>query len=176
RATMGLSVASVDEAAPNVSPDLAARHLHRASGGGKAQKAVQLPLALSKAPATVMIQLAGDPVAAVQGDRGRRLTAAERSQIQAALRSQQNALLPAIKNLGGQVLGQYQFAYNGIKVKIARSKVLSLLDLPGVTGVEAVHNSYLSNTESVPYIGAPQAWDNPSNFHGEGIKLAIIDT
>jgi len=174
-ATMGLNVTSVD-AAGSKSPDLNTRHIHKVSAPTKPQKPAQLPLAISKAPVVVMVQLAGDPVAVVQGNSGRNLTNAERSQIAAALKAKQNALLPSIRGLGGQVLDQYHFAYNGIKVRIARTKVTALISLPGVVDVEAVRNYTIANTESVPYIGAPQAWDNPSNFHGEGIKLAVIDT
>ena len=71
-ATMGLNVTSVD-AAGSKSPDLNTRHIHKVSAPTKPQKPAQLPLAISKAPVVVMVQLAGDPVAVVQGNSGRNL-------------------------------------------------------------------------------------------------------
>ena len=80
---------------------------------------------------TVVVQLAGDPVAVQQGNAGRKLERSEREQIKAQLRSAQGSMHSNIQGMGGTVLANYQAAYNGIKVRIARDKVAQLAALPG---------------------------------------------
>jgi minor extracellular serine protease Vpr len=145
-----------------------------ADGGGQIKPA-QLPIALSKQPVTVIVQLAGDPVAVQQGNAGRTLERAEREQIKAQLRNMQASLHGNIQGLGGTVLANYQAAYNGIKVRIARDKVNQLSALPGVVAVRPVYPIKPSNVHGVPLIGTPAVWQN-LGIHGEGIKIGIIDT
>ena len=45
-----------------------------------------------------------------------------------------------------------------------------------MTALLPVHEDVPDNATSVPYIGAPTVWDAPTNFRGEGIKIAVIDT
>lgn len=136
---------------------------------------VWLPLGVSKRPVTVMVQLVGDPVAVQQGDAGRRLERAERDQIKAQLRGPQQAMRANITGLGGTVLADYQSAYNGIKVRIARDKVEQLAALPGVIAVRPVFTMRPNNVHGVPAIGTPAVWQN-LGLHGEKIKVGIIDT
>src|SRR5438094_2118552 len=77
-----------------------------------------LPLGLSSAPVTVMLELSGNPVAAAQGDAGRKLSKDEKNAIKDQLKSQQAPVESAVAGLGGKVLGDYQAAYNGVKVQI----------------------------------------------------------
>src|SRR5262249_19142463 len=81
-----------------------------------------------------------------------------------------------IKELGGTVLATYQAAYNGIKVRIAANKASKLLDIPNVVAVHRLQLMTPDNTHGVPLIGAPAVWDGLNGFHGEGIKIAVIDT
>jgi subtilisin family serine protease len=137
---------------------------------------IQKPLGLTNQPVTVVVQLSGDPVAAVEGDQDRQLSPSEKNQIKSQLKSKQDAIVPQIQQLGGQVLGQYQSAYNGIKVRISGKQVASLKSLPNVIAVNRVFPMKPSLTESVPYIGAPEVWSGANGIHGEHIKVAIIDT
>src|SRR5437763_9308405 len=133
------------------------------------------PPGVMNKPMTVVLQLSGLSVAEQQGGAGRRLTRAEKDSIKAQLRAQQDALRPSIEALGGAVLANYQSAYNGIKVRIARGQAAALGSLPGVVGVRTLQLFRPENTNGVPLIGAPAVWQNPG-LHGEGIKIAIIDT
>ena len=82
-----------------------------------------------------------------------------------------------IRSLGGHVLASYQAAYNGFKVQIAANQAAQLASLPGVTGVYPLPTYKLDNTHGIPLVGGPQVWDAVNgNFHGEGIKIADIDT
>jgi subtilisin family serine protease len=42
--------------------------------------------------------------------------------------------------------------------------------------VKPVLTYKLENTTSVPFIGTPPVWAGPPGFHGEHIKIAILDT
>jgi minor extracellular serine protease Vpr len=146
-----------------------------APDGGGLIKPARLPIALSRQPVTVVVQLAGDPVAVQQGNAGRKLERGEREQIKAQLRGAQDSMHANIQGMGGTVLADYQAAYNGIKVRIARDKINQLAALPGVVAVRPVYPIKPSNVHGVPLIGTPAVWQS-LGIHGEGIKVGIIDT
>ncbi|HYY47942.1 MAG TPA: S8 family serine peptidase [Thermoplasmata archaeon] len=134
------------------------------------------PMALQPdAHVVVMLKLPGDPVALVKA-RTPDLTPAQKEAIRADLRARQDALRPTIQALGGRVLGQYQVAYNGMKIEIARSRLVDLASLHVAVEVSPVQAFRPANTNGVPLIGAPAVWGGSPTFRGEGIKIAIIDT
>ena len=153
----------------------ATRNLDVAEVGGTINASF-VPRSLSAEPTVVVVQLSGKSVAEVQADADHKLTKAEKDQIKNQLKSSQDALKPQIQAAGGTILAQFQSALNGIKVQIATSKLAQLSSLQGVTALLPVHNDVPDNATSVPYIGAPTVWDTPTNFRGEGIKVAVIDT
>jgi minor extracellular serine protease Vpr len=132
---------------------------------------------LAERPQTVVLKMAGDPVAVVRSRTpGKQLAEAQRQSIERDLRSKQDAIVPAIQAMGGQVLGQFQHALNGIKVRGTPDQIKSFAALPGVVQVKAVRTYHLDNAHSVPFIGAPQVWGNPPGLHGEHVRVAVIDT
>ena len=133
------------------------------------------PRGVSRGPANIMVQLAGDTVAEVMAEQGR-VTAAEKADIKAELGARQDAIKPAIQALGGQVLADYQVAYNGIKVRINPNSMERLRTLPGVIGVHFIPNHERDNAISVPYLGTPTVWSSPNFIRGLDKKIAIIDT
>jgi len=121
--------------------------------------------------------MVGDPVAVVRSRTpGKQLAEAQRHSIQRDLRSRQDAIVPSIQRMGGTVLGQFQHAINGIKVRGTPEQIRSFAALPGVVEVKAVRTYRLVNAASVPFIGAPQAWQGPPGLHGEHVRIAVIDT
>ena len=136
---------------------------------------VWTPLGVSKRPVTVVVQLAGDPVAVQQEAAGRKLARAEKDQIKFQLRNAQAAMQSSIQGLGGTVLANYQAAYNGIKVRIPSNKIDQLSALPGVTAVRPLFPIKRTNVHGIPLIGAPAVWQG-LGLHGEGVKVGIIDT
>jgi minor extracellular serine protease Vpr len=132
---------------------------------------------LTERPQTVVLKMAGDPVAVVRSRTpGKQLAEAQRQSIERDLRSRQDAIVPSIQRMGGTVLGQFQHAINGIKVHGSPEQIRSFAALPGVVEVKGVRTYHLVNAESVPFIGAPQAWDGPRGLHGEHVRVAVIDT
>ena len=126
---------------------------------------------------TVMLELSGEPVARQQGAarrEGRELSDAERAAARAALKSRQDGMRPRIEAAGGQVLAQLQDAYNGVKVRVARSEVAALAALPDVIAVHGVTRFEPDNTQGVPYINGDLAWDG--GLTGDGVTVAVIDT
>jgi minor extracellular serine protease Vpr len=135
------------------------------------------PVAISTKPTTVVVELSGDPITVADADAANPLSQGQKDSIRSQLQSQQAPVAQQIQSLGGKVLASYQAAYNGFKVQIAANKAAQLSSLAGVTGVYPLPTYKPDNVQSVPLIGAPQVWDNTGgNFHGEGIKIADIDT
>ena len=138
---------------------------------------VWTPLGLRSGETTVVLQLAGDPVALVQAAKGRKLSKSEKQGIRSQLKATQDGLRGEIAaSSAAHVLADYQVAYNGIKVRIDRSKLGELGQLPGVTAVRALQLMEPDNVRGVPLIGTPAVWDGLAGLHGESIKVAVIDT
>src|SRR5260221_5954439 len=128
-------------------------------------------------PMTVVLKLAGDPVAVVRSkSANRQIAVADKAGIESALAAQQAALVTAIEANGGTVLANFQNAINGIKVQAAPGQIAPLASLPGVVEVTRVATHKRLNSISVPFIGAPSVWSGTPGFRGENIKVAIIDT
>jgi hypothetical protein len=125
----------------------------------------------------VFVELEGDPVAVVQHKAaGRLVTDVERETVASDLRAQQRPLASEIEAMGGTVMATFQHALNGIKVRIAADRVGSLALLPGVKGLRHVGTYTINDDLSMPFIGAPAAWQGTPGFHGEGVNVVDIDT
>ncbi len=125
---------------------------------------------------SVMVELKGEPVAVVQAKaRGRELSRAEKDAIKADLKARQDAIKSDIAARGGRVLSQLQSAYNGMRVQIRRADAAALATLPNVVAVRGLQVQTIENAVAVPYIGAPQVWQN-LGYKGDNIKVAVIDT
>ena len=104
------------------------------------------------------------------------ITPAAHAAIQTQVFLQHAGIEGAITSRGGKILAHYANALNGIKVDIERGEVAGLASLPGVVSVVPVMTHTISNTVSVPYIGAPAVWQGVPELKGQHIKIAIIDT
>src|SRR5712691_5752145 len=145
------------------------------SDGASLVTPVWMPLGVSKREITVVVQLAGDSVAEQQGNAGRKLDRDEKERIKSQLKSQHDGMRGSIESLGGTVVANYRAAYNGIKVRIAGDRVKELAALPGVVAVRPLQLMKPDNLRGIPLIGAPTVWQN-LGLHGEGVKIAVIDT
>src|SRR6266436_9987921 len=135
----------------------------------------EVPLAAE--PLTVMLKLAGDPVAVVRSRApGKQISESERRSVADSLRRQQDDLERTIEAMGGTVVAKMQHAVNGIKVRATPAQLASMATLPGVVGIKPVLTYKPVNAVSVPFIGAPAVWGGSPAFHGEHIRLAILDT
>ena len=126
----------------------------------------------------LMVELADQPVATRVGDAtdgGSTPTKAQRDSWRATIKSGQTGVVNAVRSHGGRVLSQVQDAYNGVHIHIAAGSVAAIAALPGVVGVHLVPTYKPLLTESVPYVGAPQAW-SATGQTGAGEKIAGIDT
>jgi minor extracellular serine protease Vpr len=126
---------------------------------------------------TVMLQMRGAPVAVVEAETdGDKLSRAERNRIAAQLKARQDAIADDISRRGGDVLSQLQYAYNGIKVRIARNAVSGLANLPDVVAIRGVQLFERNNETSIPFLGIPGSVWEDTGFTGDGVKIAVIDT
>jgi subtilisin family serine protease len=135
------------------------------------------PAASLRGSGEFVVKLSADPVALMRSRApGKQISESERSAIVADLRAQQDALVPAISATGARVTGAFQHALNGIKVRATPEQVAALAKLPGVVAVKRVATYQRDNAESVPFIGAPAAWQGLPGLHGEHIRVAHFDT
>jgi len=136
-----------------------------------------VPQALDPSPVTIVLELAGDPVAVRKAKApGKKIDRETKQGVERDLKGRQDALRDAIESQGGKVVAEFQDALNGIKVEAPRNKIRALAGLPNVVRVRPVATFTPDNVKGVPLIGGPQVWDGADGFHGEGIKIGIIDS
>ncbi|MDB5059571.1 MAG: putative in family peptidase, partial [Chloroflexi bacterium] len=145
--------------------------------------AAVLPASLTKRTGTVQVilELSAPPAVvayAAAGGRGALVQANAALQTQAArIDATQRSLLGPLASAGARIIYRVQRVYNGIAMNVDASRLPQLQHLPGVKAVHFLVPKTIGNSNSIPFIGAPQLW-NPSglNATGQGIKLGIIDT
>ncbi len=151
-----------------------------AANSGGSTRSHWTPAALDpERQTTVVVELAAPPVAVHRAGalaRGGRLSALTETTIRADLRARQAALLPSLRAMGAQVLGQYQDAYDGIKVRLAVRDVARIRALAGVQQVVPAPIYHLANVTSDAFTGVPAAWAAAGGLTGRGVKIGIIDT
>jgi subtilisin family serine protease len=135
---------------------------------------------------TVMVELAAPPVAARQAAAlaaGDELTDEERAEARTRIRGEQDGLRARIRRAGGKILGQYQDAYNGLRVQLPIRSVGTVAAMPGVARVTAIPIHTRSDVTGNAFIGAPAAWSlavpgtaaTATGLTGRGITIAVID-
>lgn len=129
-----------------------------------------------------MLQLADAPAAVVYAQPRAELsasavTAAAQLQI-ATIQAAQATLTRQLATFDTPVLFATQRVYNGVAVLATAGQLETLRNLPGVAAVHPIVAKQPDNATSVPYIGVPILWDgaNALAVHGEGIRVAVIDT
>jgi len=126
----------------------------------------------------LMVELSDESVAARVGDatdNGTTVTTSDRDTWRNQMKTNQTPVVDAVRKSGGTVLSQMQDAYDGVHVHIPAGAVSTIAAMPDVVGVHLVPTYKPALTESVPYVGAPQAWTQ-SGETGAGVKIAVIDT
>lgn len=137
-----------------------------------------VPASLSDEPVSVVLELGAAPVAVQDADakaHGQALSEPDKHAIRQQLKNQQDALQGSLAGAGATVVGQMQDAYNGIQVVVPQKNLTQLASLPGVTAIHAAQVFTPSNTNGVPFVGAPTAWGG-FGLTGTGVKIAVIDT
>ncbi len=143
------------------------RHFQRADVG-TIDPAFRPFLADSSRQVTAVLELSGAP-AIDAGSAGQQQTRAH------TLRTAQSAVEKSVRGAGGRVIARYQYAYNGLKVRATGLQLAAMAALPGVVAVRSLRTYSVDNTNGVPYIGAPGAWQN-YGATGAGETVAVIDT
>ena len=126
----------------------------------------------------LMVELSDESVAARVGDatdNGTTVTTSDRDTWRNQMKTNQTPVVDAVRKSGGTVLSQMQDAYDGVHVHIPAGAVSTIAAMPDVAGVHLVPTYKPALTESVPYVGAPQAWTT-TGLTGAGVKIADIDT
>lgn len=125
-------------------------------------------------PGTVAAALAATPAGAD------RLAAAEITRpLASRLQAEQDALMATLRSAGiaGDELFRARRVLNGVALSVDEADLATLSALPDVRSVRRLRPKYLSNSSSVPFVGAPPVW-NPQgpNATGTGVTIGIIDT
>lgn len=132
---------------------------------------------------SVGIELADAPAAVVysntlkKGGSHASAVAEAKRQIGKIKAAQQKVLAQLKKEIGAKVFFETQRAFNGFGAYVPADKVEAIRAIEGVADVHLLVPQERSNTGSVPFIAAHQAWVAGSGANaGQGMRIAIIDT
>ena len=108
-------------------------------------------------------------------------TAAARAQLDKIRRAQDTvAAAMQARGLDATEIYRVQRVLNGIAVYASPAQLEELRRLPGVRAVHTIVPEYPDLSTSIPFIRAPELWNNAAgvrtNLTGAGIKVGIIDT
>jgi subtilisin family serine protease len=154
---------------------------------------------------TVMVEMTDPPAALVYADAMNaaikvsggslsRMSPAARASATAAAVSQSKvqvsriesahlAILPRLQAYApeGKVIFRTKSAYNGISMHVKRSQIAEIAALPGVKAVHIQIPKFHIAAQDIDFLNTRNAWtditaNSPFGAHGEGIKVADIDT
>jgi minor extracellular serine protease Vpr len=100
--------------------------------------------------------------------------AASRDAAREAHRSQEAAIQQA-RSMGGKVAYRYRVLVNAFSAVLSPQAAAALSRRADVVRVEPVSIVRKATSTSVPFIGAPQVWQN-FGVRGEGMRVALVDT
>lgn len=146
-----------------------ARHFQRADIG-TIDPSFRPLLADSTRQVTAVLQMSGAPATGQAGQTGSQ----ERARAN-TLRAAQASVEKSVRSMGARVMAHYEYAYNGVKVRATGSQLAKMATLPGVVAIRSLPTYRVDNTNGVPYIGAPAAWQD-YGATGAGETVAVIDT
>ncbi|MHC0037553.1 S8 family serine peptidase [Pseudoneobacillus sp. C159] len=139
----------------------------------------------------VIVQLSEPPVAMVEGISklsGKKFTATMEKEAKQKVTAQQQIFEKQMitKGLNAKVGFKYNYAFNGMSLKLKASQVAELMNLKGVQLVEpdeevhALGKVAPSDTftpamnTSAPHLGVPALW--AEGIEGQNVKVAVLDT
>ena len=106
----------------------------------------------------------------------RSATTAARNQI-AIVEGEQRAVVKRLEDLQDvNVLYRVQRVLNGIAVDVDVSQLDAIAKLPGVKSVQPIELVTISNTSSVPLVGAVDVWKSVHGATGKNLRIGVIDT
>ncbi|HPS80220.1 MAG TPA: S8 family serine peptidase, partial [Thermoanaerobaculaceae bacterium] len=97
----------------------------------------------------------------------------------ARVQREQDDFVAAMRRSGlaAEELYRSRHTINGVAIVAEESRLAALRAMPGVRSVRRLVPKRLLNSSSVPFVGAPAAWD-PQGLAatGTGVRVGIIDT
>jgi subtilisin family serine protease len=85
--------------------------------------------------------------------------------------------MASAKIAGVHEIYRLQRLFNGILYVVPKESLKSIKTLPGVKAVHLISPQRLSTAHAIPFVGVPRVWSlNGTGFHGEGMRVGIIDT
>lgn len=128
------------------------------------------PGSLTTGPIQVLVHINLSPMAMV----GRYWDLQQRQAYMAQIRAAQDAVIPQVEALGGQVIGRFAQLSTGLAVTIDASRLDDLRTIGTVIGVRGVANYQLDLTDTVPWIGGAAL--QATGITGAGVDVAVIDS
>ncbi len=99
------------------------------------------------------------------------------------LEAAHQAILPRVTSMaeGGKIIFRTKSAYNGISIYATRGQMAELAKLPGVKAVHIQVPKFQTAPTDIDFLGGRTPWTTtnanaPFGIHGEGVKVAIIDS
>jgi subtilisin family serine protease len=86
------------------------------------------------------------------------------------------ALRPGLEALGAHIVADMVLVANAFQIRVASDRLGEVERLPGVARLEVPPVLRASRANGVPLVGAQARWQSAPGYHGEGMRIGIIDT
>ncbi|MBW2457322.1 MAG: S8 family serine peptidase, partial [Deltaproteobacteria bacterium] len=136
--------------------------------GGRSEPMVQVFVRLHGPGAAAMVPAGADPATPAVAQTTRR-----RVEELAAIHAEMQGRLEA---RGARIIGKLSRLTNALHVKVARGQVATIRRWPEVERVERVVPWRRSLQTTLDIVGAPAVWSGTTPYHGDGIRIGIVDS
>ena len=137
-----------------------------------------LPLFAQVIPGRYIVELSGEPAAAVAARQPRQLRQSAMATRRSELRGTQQRVRGRVEALQAEVLGSVDTVANALLVRIPDSAAQRLVAIPGVVRVSPVWEGRLFLDRAVSIHRITAAWNTlpAPELAGAGVKIGIIDS
>jgi subtilisin family serine protease len=94
----------------------------------------------------------------------------------AELEAQHDALRPQLQAQGARVIAELTRLGNAFHIRVAAKTADRFAKWPEVDHIEPVPLFKRTLHTGIPVVGAPSVWNGATPFHGDGVRLGIIDS
>jgi minor extracellular serine protease Vpr len=150
------------------------RHVLRNEGGSRLDGYVPAVIRARQLSRYFVEMKAPSAADALVRRTGSSVTAPTRDAAAEALQSQESAI-GQVRSLGGSVVFRYGILVNAFSAQLSAQAAATLAQRADVRSVQPVGIVQKTLTTSVPFIGAPQVW-NQFGVRGQGMRVAVVDT
>ncbi|MEW6338039.1 MAG: S8 family serine peptidase [Acidobacteriota bacterium] len=123
------------------------------------------------------VVLEGEPLSGAMSAEALHVRPGRGGRTIAAITAEQEVLAPGLEAIGAVTTGRFVRLVNAVRVEVKAARLAEIATMPGVARIDPVGVYRPVNASSVPFLGAPAAWQRgPGLGDGTGVTIGVVDS